>query len=299
MKYFIYIYIIFLFFTVNTVRSQELNARVTVNSDKITGTNKQVFTTLQTALSELLNTRKWTQTSFATNEKIDCTFNLIINQQSAETSFTSELQITARRPVYNSTYVTSTFNYRDTQVEFEYLENTPIEFVESRLESNLVAVVSFYVYLILGLDFDSFASSGGNPYFRIAQQIATDAQSYNFSGWTPFEKSNSRHGLATALTDESLRDFRTFWYTYHRKGLDEMAANADRGRTTIIEALSALKQVKEIRPNTVLLQLFADTKIDELVNIYSKANTQEKKDGYELLNNLYPSMSDRLAPMKK
>ena len=301
MKLYIYISVIVLLFTIHpTVKSQELNARITVNSDKITSTNKQVFTTLENALMEFVNTRKWTQASFSNNEKIDCSFNLIINEQSNETSFTAELQITARRPVYNSTYITSIFNHRDTEVNFEYMENTPIEYIENRLESNLVATLSFYAYLILGLDFDSFAPSGGNPYFRMAQQIATEAQSYSrFSGWTPFERSNSRHGIITALTDEALKPYRNFWYTYHRKGLDEMAANADRGRTNIVEALPVLKDIRDARPNTVLLSMFADTKLDELVNIYSKANMQEKKAGYDLLNSLYPSMSDRLAPLKK
>lgn len=283
----------------STAMAQELNAKVTVNSDKITGTNKQVFTTLETALNEFINTKKWTSATYSNNERIECTFNLIINQQSNETNFTSELQITARRPVYNASYITNILNFRDQDLEFEYLEHTPIEFVESRLESNLVATLAFYAYLIIGLDSDSFAPMGGSPYLRQAQQIANDAQSYNWAGWKPFDRSNNRHGIITALTDESLKDYRNFWYIYHRKGLDEMAANADRGRTNIIEALPALKQVNEVRPNSVLLQMFSDSKIDELVNIYAKANAQEKKEGYELLNRLYPSLSDRLAPLKK
>lgn len=279
--------------------AQEINAKVSVNADKITGTNKQVFTTLQTDLNEFLNTKKWTQATFSNQERIECNFNLIISQQSQETSFSAELQITSRRPVYNSSYITNIFNFRDRKLDFEYIEHTPVEFVENRMESNLVATLSFYVYVIIGLDFDSFAPMAGNPYFRVARQIANDAQSYNWSGWDPFESNNSRHGIIMALTDDALNDYRSLWYTYHRKGLDEMAANADRGRTTIIEALPALKQVQETRPNTVLLQMFSDSKIDELVSIYSKANAQERKAGYELLNRLYPTLSDRLAPLKK
>ncbi len=299
MNHILHLCIIFLFVSGNIVKAQELNARVTVNSDKITGTNKQVFTTLESTLNEFLNTRKWTQATFAMNERIECTFNLIINQQSDESIFAAELQISARRPVYNSSYSTSTFNFRDPQFDFNYLENTPIEYVENRLESNLTATLAFYVYIILGLDFDSFSPMGGNPYFRVAQQIAAEAQSGGWTGWTPFEKSNSRHGLITALTDEGLKNFREYWYTYHRKGLDEMAANADRGRTNIINGLPVLKEVRDARPTTILIQMFADTKLDELVNIYSKASTQEKNDGYELLRSLFPTMSSRLEPMKK
>ncbi len=280
--------------------AQELNAKVNINSDKITGTNKQVFTTLQTALMEFINSRSWTNTTFATNERIECTFNIIINKQADEVNFSAELQVSALRPVYNSTYVTNLLNYRDTQLEFSYVEGTPIEYVETNLQSNLVATLVFYIYVILGLDFDSFSPLGGDPYFIEAQQIASQAQSYGtFSGWTPFEKPNSRHGIISSLTDEALKDYRTFWYTYHRKGLDEMSANADRGRTTIINALSVLKTVREARPGTILLQMFADSKLSEVVKIYSKASSQEKKEGYDLLNSLYPTMTNTLEPMKK
>ncbi|MDR2627846.1 MAG: DUF4835 family protein [Dysgonamonadaceae bacterium] len=283
-----------------TAASQELNAKVTVNSDKITGTNKQVFKTLENLLAEFLNTQKWTAATFATTERIDCTFNVIINQQSDETNFNAELQITARRPVYNSTYTTNLFNYRDPQWDFSYIEGSPIEYRENRLENNLVAVLSFYAYVILGFDFDSFAPLGGSACFRAALQIATEAQSQiSWTGWTPFEKPNSRHGIISALTDEGLNIYRNFWYTYHRRGLDEMSANPDRGRTTIINALPALKEAREARPGTILLQLFSDCKIDELTGIYSKATAQEKAGGYELLTALFPTMSNRLDAIKK
>jgi hypothetical protein len=281
------------------VQAQELNAKVTVNADKITSTNKQLFSTLETSLNEFLNTTKWTQATFGSSERIECSFNIIINTQSEEINFQAELQVVARRPVYNSSYVTNLLNFRDQQLDFTYIENTPIEFIETRLESNLVATLAFYAYVIIGLDSDSFAPMGGSPYFRAAQQLANDAQSYSWTGWAPFEKSNNRHGVITALTDEGLKDYRSFWYTYHRKGLDEMAANADRGRTTILSGLPALKQTQDTRPGTVLLQMFADSKLDELANIYTKANSQEKKEGYDLLSNLFPTMSDRLATLKK
>jgi hypothetical protein len=287
-------------FPAQTVESQELNAKVTINSDKITGTNKQVFKTLENLLAEFLNTRKWTGAAFATSERIDCTFNVIINQQSDETNFNAELQITAQRPVYNATYTTSLFNYRDPQWDFSYIEGSSIEYQENRVDNNLVAVLAFYTYIILGLDFDSFAPLGGNSCFRSAQQIATEAQSQmSWTGWTPFEKANSRHGIISSLTDEGLNIYRNFWYTYHRKGLDEMAANADRGRTTIINALPALKEAREARPGNILLQLFSDCKIEELTGLYSKASAQEKAGGYDLLTSLFPTLSNRLEAIKK
>ncbi len=298
---FLYISIfLFSLFCWNSLSAQELNARVIVNSDKIQGTNKNVYTSLQTNLTEFINGRKWSHASFSPVEKIDCTFTVIINQASDEGAYQGEIQVQARRPVFNSQYITTIFNYRDVQLGFSYMENTPIEYVETNIENNLVATVVFYIYIILGMDFDSFSPMGGNPYFHQAQQIASLAQSYSaWTGWTPFEKENSRHGVITALTDESLSSFRNFWYIYHRRGLDEMAANPDRGRTTIINALPALKEIKELKPGSILLQLFADCKLDELINIYSTASSQEKRDGYDMLNNIYPAMSYRLEPMKK
>ncbi|MDR1119537.1 MAG: DUF4835 family protein [Dysgonamonadaceae bacterium] len=289
-----------IFLSVQTVKSQEMNVKVSINADKISGTNKQVFKTLENLLTEFLNTQKWSGTTFSTQERIDCTFNIIINQQSDESNFNAELQITAQRPVYNATYTSNLFNYRDPQWDFSYIEGMPVEYQENRLESNLIAVLSFYSYLILGLDFDSFAPLGGSAYFRAAQQIATEAQSnVTWTGWAPFEKSNSRHGIISAFTDEGLNAYRTLWYTYHRKGLDEMVANADRGRTTILQALPALKEVREARPGTILLQLFSDCKLDEVVNIYSKASSQEKNAGYELLTNLFPTRSNQLEAIKR
>lgn len=281
-------------------QAQELNARVTVNTEKVQATNKQVFTTLQTALTEFINNRKWTDATFAVNERIDCTFTLIINEIPSDNNFKGEIQIQARRPVYNSSYTTTLLNFRDRQLEFEYVEFDPLEYNENTLESNLTATIVFYVYTILGLDFDSFALKGGNAYLQQAQQIVNLAQSQpSWTGWKAFDSNQNRHAVATALTDNTSEAFREMWYTYHLKGLDEMAANADRGRTTILEALPILETVKSAHPTSVLLQMFADAKLDEIVSIYSKATMQEKQEGYKFLSNLYPTQTTRLEALKK
>lgn len=281
-------------------QAQELNARVTVNAEKVQATNKQVFTTLQTALTEFINNRKWTDATFAVNERIDCSFTLIINEMPSDNSFKGEIQIQARRPVYNSSYTTTLLNFRDRQLEFEYVEFDPLEYNENTLESNLTAIIVFYVYTILGLDFDSFALKGGSAYLQQAQQIVNLAQSQpSWTGWKAFDSNQNRHAVATALTDNTSETFRDMWYTYHLKGLDEMAANADRGRTTILETLPALETVKSAHPTSVLLQMFADAKLDEIVSIYSKATTQEKQEGYKFLSNLYPTQTTRLEALKK
>lgn len=278
----------------------ELNAKVTVNSDKVQATNKQVFTTLQTALTEFLNNRRWTDATFALNERINCSFTIIISEMVSDNSFKGEIQVQSSRPVYNSNYTTTLFNFRDKQFDFDYVEFEPLEYNENTLDSNLIATLAFYVNILLGLDFDSFAHDGGTPYFQRAQQIVSLAQSQAaWTGWKAFDSNQNRHAVATAFTESQGEPFRELWYTYHLKGLDEMAANPDRGRTTILEALPLLEKLKSARPTSVLLQIFSDTKLDEVVSIYSKATAQEKQEGYKLLFALFPTAGTRLEALKK
>lgn len=279
--------------------AQELNARITVNGEKVAVANKQIFTTLQNALTEFVNNRRWTDATFAVNEKIDCNMTIIVNEMD-ETTFKSEIQVQARRPVYNSSYTTTLLNFRDQELEFEYTEGETLDYNSNTLTNNLTATVVFYVYLILGLDFDSFALQGSNTYIQQAQQIVNLAQSeMGWTGWKAFDSNRNRHAVVTALQDNASEAFRQMWYTYHMKGLDEMAANADRGRTTIIEAISALQTVKQARPTSVLLQMFSDAKLDELIAIYSKATSQERQEGYKFLMDIYPAQSTRLEELKK
>lgn len=280
--------------------AQELNARVTVNSDQVQATNKQVFTTLQNALTEFINNKKWTDATFAINERIECSMTILITEIVSDNSFKGEIQVQARRPVYNSSYTTTLLNHRDTEFSFDYTEFEPLEYTENVLNSNLIATVVFYIYTILGLDFDSFSPQGGNAFLQQAQQIVSLAQAQtSWTGWKAFENDRNRHALATALQDNTSEAFREMWYNYHRKGLDEMAANPDRGRTTIIGLLPILEQVKSTRPTSPLLQMFADAKLDEVVLIYSKATTQEKQEGYKMLSNLYPALTNRMESLKQ
>ena len=281
------------------IRGQELNATLSINSDKIQGSNKQIFNTLQTSLLEFINNKKWTTATFAQNERIDCTFTIIVNTLE-DNRFSCEIQVQARRPVYNSAYQTTIFNYRDTEFDFEYTEFEPLEYNENMLNSNLIATVIYYIYMVLGFDFGSFSPNGGQPYFQQAQQIVTLAQSQPaWNGWTAFGNRRNRHAFATALTENQGEGFHTMWYTYHRRGLDEMAANADRGRTNLIAALPALKELKNVRPNSLLIQFFSECKLDETVSIYSKATLQEKQEAYKLFNDLFPTATSRFESLKQ
>ncbi|GHU82413.1 DUF4835 domain-containing protein [Bacteroidia bacterium] len=283
----------------SVAEAQEMNARITINSDKIQGTNKQVFTSLQNSLMEFVNNRKWTDANFSVNEKIDCTMTIIVNEHT-DNNFKTEIQVQARRPVYNSGYTTSTLNIQDRQLDFDYVEFSPLDYTANTLESNLTATIVYYIYLILGFDFDSFSPRGGTTFFQQAQQIVNLCQSQpGWNGWKAFDSNRNRHAIITAITENQGEGFRDMWYTYHRKGLDEMAANADRGRTTLLESLPALETLKSARPTSILLQMFSDAKLDEVVAVYSKANTQEKQAGLKMLSNLFPAASSRLEPLKK
>lgn len=280
------------------LKAQEINMRISINSDKIQG-NKQVFTTLENALLEFVNNRKWTDATFAVNEKIECSMTIIVNERDGD-NFKSEIQVQARRPVYNSSYTTSLLNFRDTQLDFEYIEFSTLQYTENTLENNLTATIMYYIYLILGFDFDSFSPKGGTAFFQQAMQIVNLAQSnMGWNGWKAFDSNRNRHAVITAITENNGEAMRDMWYTYHRKGLDEMAANPDRGRTNILEALPVLEEYKSARPTSILLQMFADAKLDEVIAIYSKANTQEKQAGYTMLTNLFPTQNTRLEALKK
>ena len=284
----------------NSLQAQELNAKVTVNSSKIDASKKDIFTSLQTQLNDFLNSQRWSAATFSPIEKIECSFTIEIITNPSDNNYQGTLTVSAKRPVFNSTFTTALIYFRDTEFNFTYEENAPIEFIENSLSGNLVATIAFYSYLILGLDFDSFSLNGGAYFYRQAQSIVNQAQSNpSWTGWTPFAKSNNRHAIITAFTDESLSAFHDLWCTYHRKGLDEMATNPDRGRTTILNALPVLKKLNDVRSSSVMLQMFADAKLDEIVLMSSKATSEQKKDTYDLLYSVFPTMSGRLEPLKK
>jgi hypothetical protein len=282
------------------MEAQELFATVSVNSSRIQSTNKNVFTSMERALTQFINGTKWSNTTFSSTERIDCTVSLTIMEQPSDNTFKAELFIQSRRPVYNSSYTTSTLNFRDANLEFVYTENAPLEILQTSIDNNLVAVTAFYCNLILALDFDSFSPAGGSVFYRQAQTIATQAQSNSdWQGWSAFNDNRSRTSIINAFLDESLKSYRELIYTYHRKGLDEMSANPDRARTTILNALPVLKEVRSVRNSEIILQMFADSKLDEIVALAEKATPEEKKTIYDLLRNVYPASSMQFESLKK
>jgi hypothetical protein len=279
--------------------SQELNCRVQINSDKIQGTNKQIFTSLQTALMEFMNNRKWTNAQVTPIEKIDCSFVITINEESGNNRFKCELQVQSRRPVYNSVYTTTLLNFRDVAFDFNYVEFDPLQLSDNKFEGNLTAVMAFYANIILGIDFDSYSPYGGTSFYTRAEQIMNLSQSNMEAGWQAFDSSKNRPAIISAFLDDGIKDFRLLLYQYHRQGLDEMSFNPEKGRSVITESLTKLKTVYDARPTTVLLTLFSDSKMDELVDIYSKGTASEKESAYKTLSDVYPAQTTRLETIRR
>ena len=280
------------------VYAQELNCTLEINTDKINGTDKAVFSTLQTAITEYMNNTQWGNAQFLVNEKIDC--KLFFTIASVEgTKMTGDLQVQSSRPVYNASYTTTLINFKDTNIEFEYQENEPLVFNINAMESNLTAILNFYAYMILAIDFDSFAPNGGDFYYERAANVVQLAQSSGETGWKAFEDTKNRSAVLSAFTEKNTSAIRSLLYDYHRKGLDEMVLSPDKGRATITKTLNILKQIYDVAPMSVVLSMFKDAKLDELVNIYSKSNITERQTVYELLYPLYPTERERLNKIKE
>lgn len=277
----------------------ELNCTVEVNSSKIQNVNKEIFNTLQQSITEYLNDTKWTDAQFAVNEKIVCKLLLVVNKYDQGTGkLEGELTIQSQRPVYNSSYLTTLINFKDTKVAFDYQEGDQLVFNEQDMESNLTAILNFYAYLIIAMDFDSFALNGGDPYYEKAANVVRMAQSSGESGWKAFEDPKNRSAVLSAFTDKSTSPIREITYNYHRQGLDQMVVSVDKGRQTITKQFELLKNVYDAQPMSVCLSMFKDAKFDELVNIYSKANQNEKDEVYEILIGIYPAEQERLNKIK-
>lgn len=277
--------------------AQELNCEVEINSSHIQGTNKSVFESLQQSIKEYFNDTKWTNAQFYPNERIDCRFFLTVKEYEDD-RIKGDLQVQLSRPVYNSTYTTTLFNFKDTKIDFEYRDGDPIVFNENTVENNLTAILDFYAYLFLALDFDSFSPQGGQPYFDRASQIVQQAQSMGETGWRAFEDNKNRSAILSVFTDNNTSAVRQMIYDYHRKGLDEMVTSPDKGRGVITEAIQTMGKVYDVAPMSVALSLFRDSKLDELVNIYSKAPQSQRDEVYTLLQKLYPTENERLDKIK-
>lgn len=282
--------------------AQELDCKVAVNYSQIQGTNVQVFKTLETALTEFINERHWTQAQYEVNERIRCSMNLTVKSYDEPNGrWGCELIVQSTRPVYQSGYQSPVFMFKDNDVEFNYREFDPLELRDNQIDNNLTAVIAYYVYLMIGLDMDTMAPEGGTEVLHAAESVVTAAQSLNEKGWKAFDSSRNRYAVINDYLDPGMSTLRRIMYDYHRKGMDEMATNATRARAAITAALAGLKEVRDNKPMSSLPVIFTEIKKDELVNIYggkSPAAQNEREAVYQIVSNINPSQNSTWDAIK-
>ena len=278
----------------STISAQELQAKITINHAQISGTEKGVFDNLQQTLHQFVNNRQWTHLQFQKNERIICNFNITVTKYDRDQNlFTCKALIQANRPVFNSAYTSTLYNNVDDNFTFRFAEYDQLEFNEQQIDNQLTALFAYYAYLIIGIDLDSFAPKGGEDILQRCMNLTNNAQNLDYPGWKAFSDDRNRYAIISDYLDGAMEPFRQLQYDYYRKGLDEMANNAERGRTEITAALeTGLKKAKENRPLSLLPQIWTDFKKDELANIYRGKGTQKEKESiYELLFSINPSQN--------
>lgn len=288
-----FVVILLMSFTVDVsmLSAQELNCKVQINAEKISGTDKTIYEDLRKEVQEFMNAQKWSNLQLSNNEKIDCSILFVIQSRNGNTH-TCDFQIQCSRPVYGSTYMTTLLNTNQ-NLTFDFQENQTLTFNQTSIDNNLTASLAFWAYMILGMDFDSFSKLGGTPFFQKAQDICSIAQGSLGNSWKA-QVDNNNWGWINALMDENQPALRLLFYNYHRLGMDIMYEKPEDGRSQITKALSELKTYQQIKPHSPLLSNFISTKADELINIYSKATSQEKQSVFDMITSVYPAYANRL-----
>ncbi|MCF0208892.1 MAG: DUF4835 family protein [Bacteroidaceae bacterium] len=284
MRY-LYLIIVMLLSAVNSY-SQELLAKVTINHNQIQGTDASVFENLQQTLEQFINDRQWTQYQFRENERINCSLNITVTKYDQSSGlFTCTALIQANRPVYNSAYTTTLYNNKDNNFDFQFAQFDQLNYNEEAIDNQLTALCAYYAYLIIGLNLDSFSPIGGEDVLQRCMYLVNNAQSLEFIGWKAFENDRNRFAIVNDYLDEAMKPFRQLQYDYYRKGLDEMANNAERGRTEVTTAIeNCLQKAHEDRPLSMLPMIWTDYKKEELANIYKgKGTPKEKESVYNIL----------------
>lgn len=284
------------------LQAQELQAKITINHAQIQGTDNAVFDNLQQTLEQFVNDRQWTHLQFQKNERINCNFNITVTKYAKDQNlFTCKALIQANRPVYNAAYTTTIYNNVDENFTFNFAQFDQLDFNEENLDNQLTALFAYYAYLIIGLDLDTFAPMGGENVLQRCMNLTNNAQNLSYPGWKAFDDNRNRYAIISDYLDGGMQPFRQMQYDYYRKGLDEMANNAERGRTEITTTLETnLKKAKENKPLSLLPQIWTDYKKDELANIYKGKGTQKEKESiYELLFNINPSQNAQWDKIKQ
>lgn len=280
--------------------AQDLNAQVKVISGKIQTSNRHIFQSLETAMKDFLNGRKWCADQVLPQERFDCNFVLNITYWDGNSNFSGELMVQSSRPVYNSTYNSPVLNVNDKDFDFTYSEGQTIDYTDQTFTSNLSSVMAFYAYIIIGMDYDTFSRLGGTPYFQAAQTVVINAQAVGtYKGWKALDGNINRYWLAENLNNKVYEPLRQFMYDYHRNGMDQMADNTSKARKTIDDILPVLSQVDRTRLGAMLPLVFFTAKSDELVAIFSKADSREKTNAVNILTQADPSNGSKYQAIGK
>jgi hypothetical protein len=288
-----YLFLVFLFSLSLNSGAQELNCNVQITAQQIQGSNRQVFETMQRDIYEFLNNSVWTSHVFSYSERIECNILINLTDQLSADEFKGTIQVQMKRPVYNTTYNTTMLNLMDNSVQFRYVEFQPLEFDPSTHRSNLVSMLAYYAYVIIGFDYDSFSLEGGTEFFQMAEKIVMNAQNAPEPGWKPYDgsRNRNRYWLVKNILDEEYQGIRQFTYNYNLTGLDKMESSITEARTNIAESLLLVQAVYRNRPDPYMyfIQVVLDTKSDEIVNIFSDAFPEEKSRVILILTEIDPA----------
>jgi hypothetical protein len=272
---------------VGFAQAQQLNCTVQVNSDKIASTNNQIFKNLKNSISDFVNKTDWTGEEFKQNEKIDCSMVIILNSYDSN-QFTATLQVQSTRPIFNSTYASPVFNFNDNDFSFRYVEFENLQFNPSTFDSNLVSILAYYSYMILGFDGDTYSLMGGNKNYEVAQQIMTVAQQGGYKGWSQVDGNQNRFHLVTDVLSGTYDAYRETLYQYHREGLDLMNSDVKGSKDKVIASINTLSKIYTVRPNAFLTRVFFDAKVDEIVSILSGGPRVSLSETIDALNKMSP-----------
>ena len=292
-----YILLLAVTLSIGSIHAQELNAQVLVNADLVNQTNQQIFKTLERSLNEFLNTQVWTNQDLLPQEKITCSFVFNLTNYSND-QFEATLQVQSQRPVFDTNYDTPILNFLDRDIVFNYQEFQPLFFNQSSFESNLVSLLSFYAYVILGLDADTFTENGGAPYYEQALQVVNLAQVTSRKGWKPSDGTRNRFWLIDNLRANTFREYRQALYEYHRAGLDQLTRAPLEGKEAIMKAIQQLEPLFLRRPNAFLLQIFFDAKVEEILNLFREGPKVDFKETEAILKKIAPFFGSRWKQIK-
>lgn len=280
------------------LNAQELNCLVNINYDQIQNSNTQVYNTLQSSIVEYMNNTKWTSNNYKAQEKINCAITLNIIEQPSSNEFKGNISVQASRPVFNSTYQTPILNFKDDQLSFTYNEYESLIYNENSFDSNLISMLTFYAYTILGIDADTFSPMGGEQFHKQAENVVNQAQQGGYSGWNRIDGNNTRYQLNENILSPVYKDFRDVLYSYHLKGLDIMSNNQKEGKKNMSESLMKLQNIYNRRANAFLLRVFMDTKSDEIVDVFSDGPRTGTTNLKELLLKIYPTFNTKWEKIK-